>query len=131
MSNPKYWVVGANIDGENRDEEFVEKGVWFLGWEKGDQFDKASEMQSGDRIAIKRMTGQTTEDVIKIFHIGIIKGVIIKETNKVICIVDWVATNLDRNVPSKGHFKSVGVPFERGTTRWTENEDWLEKVFCL
>lgn len=131
MANTQYWVVGASIEGENRDKEFVEKGIWLLGWEKGHQFEKATNMQPGDRIAIKRLTGQTSEDVIKILHIGIIKGVIIEETNKVICTVDWVATNLDRDVSSKGHFKTVGVPFERGTQRWTENKEWLEQVFRI
>lgn len=131
MANTQYWVVGASMDGKKMDKDFVEKGIWLLGWDEGAQYEKATEMQPGDRIAIKRMTGQTKEDVIKILHIGIIKGVIIEETSMVICTVDWVATNLDRDVQSKGHFGSVRVPYVRGTKRWTENEDWLEKVFRL
>jgi len=56
-------------------------------------------------------------------HIGIIKDVII-ETNKVICTVDWIATNLDRDIAdSKGCFKSIHGPFKK--------DKWVEKVFCL
>jgi len=58
-----------------------------------------------------------------VFHIGIIKGVI-HETNKVICTVDWVATDSKRNIEeSKGCFKSIHGPFE--------HDAWVEKVFCL
>jgi len=56
-------------------------------------------------------------------HLGLIKGVIL-ETNKVICTVDWVATNLERDIEeSKGCFKSIHGPFEK--------DAWVEKVFCL
>jgi hypothetical protein len=39
---------------------------------------------------------------IKILHLGIIKAVIL-EVNKVICTVNWVATDLDRNVAESRH----------------------------
>ena len=74
------------------------------------QRDKADTMKKGfsTRIAIKRMKGQAQKD-IKIMHVGIIQGVVI-ETNKVVCAVDWVATDLDRSVDSNGCFKSVHGP---------------------
>jgi len=79
-------------------------------------------MKSGDRIAIKCMKGQG-QSGIKIYHIGIIKGVIL-ETNKVICTVDWVATDLQRDIEeNKGCFKSIHGPFEK--------DAWVEKVFCI
>ena len=57
-------------------EELVEQGMWMLGWEDGAQPQRAAEMQSGDRIAIKRMKGQG-QTGIRILHLGIIKGVIL------------------------------------------------------
>ena len=84
----KYWVVGASWGGgsDPQDEQWVEQGIWLLGWTKGHQPAKAAEMKSGDRIAIKRMKGKG-QTGIKILHLGIIKGVIL-ETNRVICTVN-------------------------------------------
>ncbi len=120
---PNYWVVGASWGGvEHQDKKFIEQGIWMLGWEEGSQSEKASEMKPGDRIAIKRMKGRGQKG-IKIFHLGIIKGVIL-ETNKVICTVDWVATDLDRDIQeSRGCFKSIHGPFK--------HDDWVKEVFCL
>jgi hypothetical protein len=123
---PNYWVVGAAWGGvEHQDQKFLKQGIWMLGWAEGEQpaqYKKASEMQPGDRIAIKRMKGQG-QTGIRILHLGIIKGVIL-ETNKVICTVDWVATNLDRNIEeSRGCFKSIHGPFE--------HDSWVEQAFCL
>lgn len=123
---PNYWVVGASWGGvEHQDRKFVEGGYWMLGWEKEDQpdqFARASQIKSGDRIAIKRMKGQG-QSGIKIYHIGIIKGVIL-ETNKVICTVDWIVTDIHRDIEeSKGCFKSIHGPFVK--------DAWVEKVFCI
>ena len=110
---------------EHKDQKFVQGGYWMLGWEEEDQpnqFSRAKEMKSGDRIAIKRMKGKGQTGIM-ILHIGIIKDVII-ETNKVICTVDWIATNLDRDIAdSKGCFKSVHGPFEK--------DEWVKEIFCL
>lgn len=93
-----------------------------LGHEEGHQFQRAAEMQEGDRIAIKRMRGKA-QGGIRILHLGIIKGVI-RDANLIICTVDWVATNLDRDISeSRGAFKSVHGPFD--------HDPWIEKVFCL
>lgn len=121
----KYWLVGASWGGiDHQDESFVKNGYWVLGWEQNqqpDQFSKGEKICVGDRIAIKRMKGQGASE-IKILHIGIVKGVI-SETNKIICVVDWVAKNLDRNVESRGCFKSIHGPYEK--------DEWIEKIFCL
>lgn len=124
MSN--YWVVGASWGGvEHQDQKFVKGGYWMLGWEEKDQpsqFALAEQMKAGDRIAIKRMKGQG-QTGIRIYHIGIIREVIL-ETNKVICTVNWVATDLQRDIEeSKGCFKSIHGPFEK--------DSWVEKVFCI
>jgi len=122
----KYWLVGASWGGtEHQDKKFLEKGIWMLGWDASQQeaqYKKASKIKAGDRIAIKRMKGRG-QTGIKIYHIGIVKGVIL-EADKVICTVNWVATDLDRNIEeSRGAFKSIHGPFE--------HDSWIEKVFCL
>ncbi|MBT3193122.1 MAG: hypothetical protein HN341_11260 [Verrucomicrobia bacterium] len=119
---PNYWVVGASWGGvDHQDQSFIEKGIWMLGWEEGKQPSRASKMKSGDRIAIKRMKGRKTG--IRIFHLGIIKGVIL-ETSKVICTVDWVATDLGRDIAeSRGCFQSIHGPFE--------HDAWVQEIFCL
>lgn len=121
-----YWVVGASWGGvEHQDQKFVNGGYWMLGWEENEdsnQYKLAKQMKPGDRIAIKRMKGQG-QTGIKIFHVGIIKDIIL-ETNKIICTVNWVATDLDRNIEeSKGCFKSIHGPFEK--------DSWVEQVFCI
>lgn len=96
-----------------------------LGWEKEDQpaqYKNALQIKAGDRIAIKRMKGRG-QTGIKVLHLGIIKGVIL-DIDKVVCTVDWVATDLNRNIEeSRGCFKSIHGPFAK--------DEWVEKVFCL
>lgn len=93
-----------------------------LGWEKGAQPEKAAEMKAGDRIAIKRMKGQG-QTGIRILHLGVIQDVIL-ETSKIICTVDWVAKDLNRDIPeSRGAFKSIHGPYSK--------DAWVEQVFCL
>lgn len=124
----KYWVVGASWGGvEHKDEVFVNKGIWMLGWEDGKQPNKASEISPGDRIAIKRLLGRG-QTGIRILHVGVVKGVIL-ETNKVICTVDWVATNLDRIIEeSKGCFQSVHGPYTKSEPGFKQ---WIEEIFSL
>ena len=121
-----YWVVGASWCGtEHQDERFTDQRFWMLGWEDGNQPEKAAQINIGDRIAIKRMKGKGQVG-IRIMHIGIVKGVIL-DTNKVICTVDWCATNLDRNVEeSKGCFKSIHGPYTM-----EKDGNWIREVFCL
>lgn len=118
-----YWIVGASWGGSDlQDAKFVEQGIWMLGWETGHQSEKASQISPGDRIAIKRMKGKG-QTGIKIMHIGIVRGVIL-ETNKVLCTVNWVATDLERNVEdSRGCFQSIHGPFA--------HDNWIQEIFCL
>ncbi len=119
----QYWVVGASWGGvDHQDQRFLDQGIWMLGWKDGAQPERAREMQPEDRIAIKRMKGQG-QIGIRILHLGIIRGVIL-DTDKIICTVNWVATNLDRNIDeSKGCFASIHGPFP--------HDPWVEQVFCL
>lgn len=117
----KYWLVGAYWEGTEQDQSFIERDIWMLGWEDGRQADLASKIQPGDRIAIKRLKGQGQPE-IRILHLGIVKGVIL-DTSNVICTVDWVATNVNRDIESRGCFGSVHGPFEHSS--------WIQEIFCL
>lgn len=120
-----YWLVGASWGGEDhQDELFIQNGYWMLGWgqnEQPSQFKKGEKINVGDRIAIKRMKGKGASD-IKILHLGIVKGVI-SDIDKVICIVDWVVKDLNRDVESRGCFKSIHGPYQK--------DEWIEKIFCI
>ena len=120
-----YWVVGAAWGGTDyQDQRFVKQGIWMLGRENEDdpQRQRASEMKPKDRIAIKRMKGQG-QTGIRILHLGIVKE-IISDTKTFICTVDWVATDLDRDIAeSRGCFQSIHGPFE--------HDAWIQEVFCL
>ena len=118
----KYWIVGAWWEGEEQDQRFVEEGMWILGKEDGRDPKRAAKMQRGDRIAIKRLKGRGRTG-LRILHLGIIKGVNL-DTNCVICTVDWVATNLNRNIgEGKGCFGSVHGPYK--------HDSWIQEIFCL
>ena len=119
----QYWVVGASWGGvEHQDKRFIEQGIWMLGWQKGAQPEKAKEMRAGDRIAIKRMKGKG-QTGIRILHLGIIRGIIL-DAKKIICTVNWVATDLDRNIEeSRGCFQSIHGPYG--------HDAWIQEIFCL
>ncbi len=119
----QYWVVGASWGGvKHQDARFIEQGIWVLGWTTGKQPERAADIQPGDRIAIKRMKGKGRTG-ITIMHLGIVRGVITDAT-KVICTVNWVATDLKRDIPeSRGCFQSIHGPFAK--------DEWIEQVFCL
>lgn len=124
-----YWVVGASWGGiDHQDERFVNEKFWMLGWEKDDQpslYAAASQIAIGDRIAIKRMKGKG-QTGIRILHIGIVMGVIL-DNSRIVCTVDWCATNLDRDVEdSKGCFKAIHGPYQMSS-----HGDWLRQIFSL
>jgi len=98
-----------------------------LGWEEGHQHAKAAEISVGDRVAIKRLLGRG-QTGLRIMHIGIVRGVIL-DVNKVICTVNWVATDLNRVInESKGCFKSVHGPYFKSDPL---SKQWVEEVFSL
>ena|GEM_PF-373225 len=121
-----YWLVGASWRGTDlQDKRFTEEGFWMLGWESGNQPEKASEIKAGDRIAIKRMKGKG-QTGIRIMHIGVVKGVIL-DTSRIICTVDWCATNLKRDIlQSRGCFKSIHGPYSMQA-----DGSWLRSIFYL
>ena len=119
----QYWVVGASWGGvKHQDQRFIREGIWMLGWKVGAQPERAKEMQPGDRIAIKRMKGKG-QTGIRVLHLGIIRGVIL-DTDKIICTVNWAATDLDRDIQqSRGCFQSIHGPYP--------HDPWIQEIFCL
>lgn len=120
----QYWLVGAKWGDKDKAPSFVENGYWALGYkstQKPNLFKKAKQIQIGDKIAIKRQNGKGASD-ITILHIGIVKGVV-HETDRAICIVDWVATDLNRSVKGRGCYKSIHGPYEKN--------EWIAQIFCI
>jgi hypothetical protein len=122
---PSYWVVGAMWEGghDDQSEKFIRRGYWILGWADKDQPAQAKlrdQIRPGDRIAIKKMLGQGSPN-IAIRALGVVKE--IDEDDKTVYI-DWLVKGLEREVPSKGAYKSIHGPFN-------ENDDWVKEVFHL
>ena len=126
MKKINYWVAGATFGNTDMYNEFIENGFWYIGWEI-DQieeyrispyFNRLSQMQANDRIAIKRLLGQGQTE-IRIMAIGIIKKVV-----KEVIFVNWLVINMNRHVPINGCVGTLYGPFS--------NEDgWTNQVFCL
>ena len=120
----QYWVVGAMWGGQDdQSEKFVRRGYWYLGWSDDDQPDQANlrdQMKPGDRIAIKRMLGQGSPN-ISIRALGVIKE--IDDEDKRV-YVDWFVKGLEREVPSKGAYKSIHGPY-------AADDPWVKEVFYL
>src|SRR5712692_8756885 len=109
--------------GGQNDEapKFIRRGYWFLGWSDADAPDQAQrrdQIRAGDRIAIKRMMGQASNQ-IRITALGIVTEV--DEEDKRV-YVKWVTSDLDRPVESRGCFKSIHGPFEA-------DDPWTKEVF--
>ena len=121
---PNYWVVGAMWGGQDdQSEKFIRRGYWFLGWDDKDQPLQAKlrdQIKPGDRIAIKKMLGQGSPN-IAIRALGVVKE--IDDEDKRVYI-DWFVKGLERQVPSRGAYKSIRGPF-------SEDDDWVKEVFHI
>ena len=103
--------------------KFFRRGYWKLGWQDDDAPDQAArrdQIQSGDRIAVKRMMGKGSSE-IRITALGIVTEV---DDDDGRVYVNWVADDLNRVVESRGCFKSIHGPFE-------EDDEWVKDVFRL
>ena len=132
-----YWVVGATMGDVKLDRDFVEQGVWVLGWDDEDhpQRKLASRIQPGDRIAIKRRQGRGQRNIL-ILHLGVVTSIPFRtlrkrvgpQTSSFICTVNWVATDLDRDIADgKGCYKSIHGPFGPDPA----DLRWIQEVFYL
>ncbi len=128
-SQIRYFLGGANWDGENLYPEFIEKGIWRSGWgSEDDQYlHIIKEVKKGDRIAIKKGMGQT-DSRIQIRALGIVKAVDLEEEYCTI-YVDWIRTGMKRMVESRGCYKTIHGPYKNIGS--TEEVNWIRRIFCL
>jgi len=108
---------------QDQSEKFIRRGYWFLGWSDDEQPAQAKlrdQMRPGDRIAIKRMLGQGSPN-IAVRALGVIKE--IDEDDKRV-YVDWFVKGLEREVPSKGAYKSIHGPY-------SADDAWVKEVFHI
>jgi len=101
-----YWVVGANVSGQDMTEKFIKHGFWF--GDKDAAQDTIDKIKIGDRMAIKRMLGHGAKDVA-IKAIGVVEDV--EQYNALtpvaskfkIIYVKWISLlTEDRKVPFSG-----------------------------
>ncbi len=122
-SSTQYWIVGAMWGDEDKYPEFIRRGYWMLGWtekEQPIQTELRDKVQSGDRIAIKKLLGQGNSEM-EILALGIVKEVDLIDKR---IYVNWVVPSLSRCVPSKGLFSAIHKPF-------LKEDDWVRLVFQL
>src|SRR5471032_3399510 len=116
MNTSKYWIVGATWGGhDDQSPKFLLRGYWILGWSDTEQPAMAAlrdQISVGDRIAIKKMLGQGSQE-IQINAIGIVKDV---EGGYI--YVDWILRDMKRKVESKGCYGSIHGPYKY-------DNDWI------
>ena len=77
-------------------------------------------MQPGDRIAVKKAHGPKTPDIT-------IRGIgLVKKVAHGIVYVNWLRTDMKRDVESKGCYATIHGPYTRGA-----KDGWINEVFCL
>lgn len=121
---PKYWVVGANWEGDDQAPAFYRRGYWEMGWSDAEQpkyVSRRTQIGAGDRIAVKRMDGRGA-DTISILALGLVKEV--GADGRV--YIDWLITGLDRSVPARGCFGTIHGPFED-----PRDTDWIDATFRI
>jgi 5-methylcytosine-specific restriction endonuclease McrA len=123
LGMPKYWVAGAMWDGkEDQYRSFIQGGFWELGWAEDEQpiqQKRRDAMQTGDRIAIKKMSvGRRT---IEIRALGVVTAVDSRNNH---IHVDWLMKDLDHSVESRGCWASIHGPFSC-------DDEWTQRVFLL
>lgn len=132
MTNHQYWVVGATWDSGrdgNAYDDFIRYSCWYSGWgydQQPTQYEQIEQLCVGDRLAIKKMMGQGSKEIM-ILAIGIVNeiekinmnGKDIKRFH-----VKWVLTDLKRLVPAKGAFKTIQGPY-------APDDEWTRQVFQL
>jgi hypothetical protein len=118
-----YWLVGANWGGDDKSDAFYRRGYWEVGYsdeQKPAFAAKRDQMKPDDRVAVKAMRGRGAT-TITIKALGIVKEV---HAGKV--YINWLLTDLDREVESKGCFQTIHGPYS------TKKEpEWVKEVFHI
>lgn len=118
-----YWLVGANWSGHDQADAFYRRGYWEIGYGDDEQprfAELRDQMAPGDRVALKAMRGRGA-GTITIKALGVVKEV---HEGKV--FIDWLLTDLDREVESKGCFKTIHGPYGAHRER-----EWVKEVFHI
>lgn len=121
----QYWAVGATWDKDDMFDEFIKRGYWQLGFDDDDsrrgvkhQINRRNEIRPNDLIAIKIRS--SLKDTIIIRAIGKVTKIGSADHR---VYVDWVESNLQRRVPSGGHFESIrAFPWDN---------PWTKRVFRM
>jgi hypothetical protein len=122
----QYWVVGAMWGGKREEDQigvFIANGYWLYGYNPGEQpvqERRLDQIQPGDRIAIKKMLGQGSQE-IEIRAIGIVTSVD-PQSRRV--HVNWVLRDMNRVVPSRGAYETIHSPF-------APDDPWTNLVFRI
>ena len=129
----RYYVAGARYTPENEPsidmrEEFFTKGIWTMGWEKGQEYYDVymatiKDIKPGDRIAIKK---NCNDNLILIEALGIVKG----RTEKMVH-VEWVATDLEYEKGKRRKVDSNGCRYDTICNVTEKDEAWLNQAFRL
>lgn len=123
--NHQFWTVGAGWTTQDMFDTFTSQGYWelnYTGRDKNLYVRRVNQMRPDDRIAIKALSGPGSAKM-RIRAIGVITSV---DTEQMRVTVNWLKTDLDREVPLNGCMKAVDGPFTL-----INKETWLGKVFRI
>jgi hypothetical protein len=97
-----------------------------MGWSQDAQpamHRKRDQIAIGDRIAIKQLLGPAQSNIL-IKAIGIVRD---NDAETGTIYVDWILTNLEREVDMRGCVGTIYGPYSIDSARRT----WLRSIFCL
>lgn len=122
----QYWIVGAMFGGrEDRLPEFVKRGYWYC-WDPKFNPDIPTtvaelfpRIKVGDRLAVKKMLGQGSPS-IEVRALGIVTDIDAMEWR---VYVNWLVSDLNREVPIKNYMGSLHGP--------VEESDWRANAFHI
>jgi hypothetical protein len=117
---------------------FLERGYWYC-WDATTNFDissgsgnsvkvqqeRFSQIQKGDRIAVKKILSMQTQEM-EVRAIGIVKAIDLDEWR---IYVDWLPiekseSEISRRVALKGCTASVHGPYKN-------DDPWISQIFCV
>jgi hypothetical protein len=106
---PNYWIVGANVDGQDMTDSFVKYGFWFadaVGAQK-----VIENIQVGDRLAIKRMIGPSAPSEVLLRAVGVVRESAKYEALDFRMLhVNWIRID-DRRIPNQGFMGALHGPY--------------------
>lgn len=116
-----YWIVGAMFSGKNDMlDKFIKGGYWYC-WDPHENNEIPNgiknnflKIKSDDRIAVKKMLGRGSPEM-EVRAIGIVKNI---DQEKWRVHVDWLLSDIGRNVPICGCMKALNGPYSPDVDKW-------------